>query len=220
MKIEHIKKSYKNKTVLSDITLNIEGGQCIGLLGGNGSGKSTLLNILAGIIKANGGSFTYAGTDLFKNTKVRAKLVGYVPQSAPLLEELSALDNLKLWYSPDDLEKELSGGVLTMLGINEFVKIPVYKMSGGMKKRLSIGCSVAHKPKILLLDEPSAALDLICKERISEYLFKFKEAGNIVLLATHDLQELSVCDKLFILKQGILHPAEFGGDIHRLVGML
>ena len=220
MKIKHIKKSYKNKPVLRDITLDIGNGQCIGLLGGNGSGKSTLLNILAGILKTDEGSFSYSGIDLFKNTKARSNLVGYVPQSAPLLEELSALDNLKLWYSPDDLEKELSGGVLSMLGIDEFVKVPVYKMSGGMKKRLSIGCSVAHKPKILLLDEPSAALDLICKERISEYLLKFKSAGNIILLATHDLQELPICDKLFILKHGVLQPAEFGGDVHRLVGML
>ena len=89
-----------------------------------------------------------------------------------------------------------------------------------MKKRLSIGCAVAHKPKILLLDEPSAALDLKCKERISEYLLKYKSEGNIILLATHDLQELTICDQLFVLKHGLLHPAEFSGDVQGLVGML
>ena len=220
MKIEQVKKSYKAKEILRDITLSADNGECIGLLGSNGSGKSTLLSILAGIIKGDGGKFIYDGTDLLLNPKRRAELVGYVPQSAPLLEELNAKDNLSLWYSPESLKKELSGGVLAMLGIGDFLKTPVYKMSGGMKKRLSIGCAVAHKPKILLLDEPSAALDLVCKESISEYLLNFKREGNIILLATHDVQELPICDSLYILKQGTLQPTEFDGDVHRLVGML
>lgn len=220
MIIEHISKSYSKKVILSDINLQLQAGQCVGLLGSNGSGKSTLLSILAGITRSDGGKFIYEGTDLLKNSRLRASLVGYVPQSAPLLEELSAKDNLSLWYNTADLKKELDTGVLAMLGIGDFIKTPVYKMSGGMKKRLSIGCAVAHKPKILLLDEPSAALDLICKEKISSYLKDFKAAGNIVLLATHDLQELPVCDQLTILKNGVLTPADYDGDIHRLVGML
>ncbi len=220
MKIEHIKKSYKKNIILNDINLEVEQGQCIGLLGSNGSGKSTLLSILAGIIKADNGTFLYENTNLLSDSKKRSKLVGYVPQTTPLLEELTAWDNLGLWYSPSDLKKELSGGVLAMLGIDDFIKTPVYKMSGGMKKRLSIGCAVAHKPRILLLDEPSAALDFICKERISNYLVDYKSSGNIILLATHDLQELPICDQLFVLKQGDLHPVDFSGDVHGLVGML
>ena len=220
MIIEHIKKSYRKKEILSDINLKVESGQCIGILGSNGSGKSTLLSTLAGIIRPDGGIFTYKGENLFADTKKRAKLVGYVPQGTPLLEELNAIDNLSLWYSPSDLKRELDGGVISMLGIDEFIKTPVYKMSGGMKKRLSIACAVAHKPKILLLDEPSSALDLICKARISEYLKNFKSAGNIILLATHDLQELNICDKLYILKNKILTPVDFNGDINRLVEML
>jgi len=220
MNIEHIKKKYKDKIILSDITLDAKSGQCIGLLGSNGSGKSTLLNILAGIIKADSGSFLYDGVNLLQKSKLRSKLVGYVPQSTPLLEELNAKDNLSLWYTPEDMEKELSTGVLGMLGIPDFLKTPVYKMSGGMKKRLAIGCAVAHKPKILLLDEPSSALDLICKERISIYLQEFKANGGMILLATHDLQELPLCDQLYILKNGSLVPFEYSGDVHRLVGML
>ena len=93
-------------------------------------------------------------------------------------------------------------------------------MSGGMKKRLAIGCSVAHNPKILLLDEPSAALDLVCKERISNYLKEYKKSGGIILLATHDVQELPLCDKLYILKNGVLEAFEFDGNLHKLVGRL
>ncbi len=220
MVVEQIKKKYKNKVILENVSFEAERGKCIGILGGNGSGKSTLLSILAGIIKADGGKFTYNGINLLSDTSSRTKLVGYVPQSTPLFEELNAWDNLCLWYNVSQLKAELSKGVLAMLGINDFLKTPVYKMSGGMKKRLSIGCSVANNPEILLLDEPSAALDLICKERISNYLLEFKKKGGTILLATHDLQELPLCDQLYILKNGVVSPYTYDGNIHKLVGKL
>ena len=220
MKIEGIKKSYGKKNALKEINLSSKEGKCIGILGGNGSGKSTLLTILAGIQKGDGGTFSYKGTDLLHNPSIRSDVVGYVPQNTPLLEELTALDNLRLWYSKEDLQNSLKVGVLGMLGIGEFLKVPVYKMSGGMKKRLAIGCAVAHNPEILLLDEPSAALDLVCKERISNYLKDFKAHGGIIILATHDLQELPLCDELYILKDGVLSAYTYDGNVHRLAGRL
>lgn len=220
MKIEHIKKSYGKHDVLLDISLEAKQGECIGILGGNGSGKSTLLNILSGIFKPDSGAFTFDGINLLKKSKQRSQILGYVPQNTPLIEELTAKDNLKLWYSNEDMQKELKTGVLGMLGIDAFLTTPVHKMSGGMKKRLAIGCAVAHKPKILLLDEPSAALDLTCKARISNYLLDFKKNGGIILLATHDVQEIPLCDKLFILKKGVFTPYMFDGNINRLAGSL
>lgn len=220
MVIEHIKKKYGRKTVLNDIMLTVNKGSCIGILGSNGSGKSTLFGILSGVLKGDGGRLLYDDINLLTNSKKRSEIIGYVPQSTPLLEELTAMDNLRLWYSKEALKTELSGGVLTMLGIPDFLKLPVYKMSGGMKKRLAIGCAVAHKPRVLLLDEPSAALDLVCKERISNYLLDFKASGGIILLATHDVQEIPICDSLYILKNGTLNPHEYDGDLHRLAGCL
>lgn len=221
MEINSIKKGYKKTQVLKNITLSLTEGECVGILGGNGCGKSTLLNILAGVLGTDGGTFMFDDTDLLRDEKKRTELVGYVPQSTPLMEELSAKDNLSLWYdSKQKMEKDLKNGVLAMLGINSFIKTPVCKMSGGMKKRLAIGCAVAHNPRILLLDEPSAALDLICKERIYNYLLDFKGKGGTIILATHDLQELSLCDRLYILKDGILTPFEYDGNVHRLVGKL
>jgi ABC-2 type transport system ATP-binding protein len=93
-------------------------------------------------------------------------------------------------------------------------------MSGGMKKRLAIGCAVSGQPTVLLMDEPSAALDLECKERIINYIKDFKAQGGIVLLATHDAQEIEMCDEWYILKQGVLHPYAYDGNIHYLVGNL
>lgn len=220
MEIRKIKKSYRKKTVLNGVTLSAGEGSCVGILGGNGSGKSTLLSILAGVQKADSGSFLWEKEELLSNEKKRTELIGYVPQGNPLMEELTAWDNLRLWYDKNHLKKELDYGVLAMLGIHDFIKTPVRRMSGGMKKRLSIGCSVANNPKILLLDEPSAALDLICKERIGTYLTEFKARGGIILLATHDVQELELCDSFYILKNGVLTPYLYDGDIHHLVGRL
>lgn len=220
IEIKQIQKKYKKKAVLTDINLDVQEGSCVGILGGNGSGKSTLLSILAGVQKADNGSFLWGGADLFKNEKIREEILGYVPQGNPLMEELTAWDNLRLWYEKDELKKELDGGVLDMLGIPDFLKVPVKKMSGGMKKRLSIGCSVANHPKLLLLDEPSAALDLICKERIGNYLKDFKAQGGSIILATHDVQEIELCDVWYILKNGMLEPYLYDGNVHHLVGKL
>lgn len=222
MKIElsEIQKAYKRKVVLENVSLTAEEGSCVGILGGNGCGKSTLLSILAGVQKADGGSFLCDGKDLLQNTALRNSMVGYVPQGNPLIEELSARDNLRMWYDSSTLKRELESGVLAMLEIDSFLKVPVHKMSGGMKKRLAIGCAVAARPRILLLDEPSAALDLVCKEKIYNYFMAHKAAGGILMLATHDLQELALCDQCYILKQGVLTPYQYDGDIHRLAGSL
>ena len=218
--VEGMKKTYQKKRVLEDISLQIVPGECIGILGGNGSGKSTLLSILAGVQKPYEGSFLAGNEDLLRSEGMRSKLIGYVPQEPPLMEELTGRDNLLLWYDRPSMEWELENGVLAILGVGEFLKTPVRKMSGGMKKRLAIGCAAAGSPGLLLLDEPSAALDLICKERIANYLREYKAEGGAILLATHDMHEMELCDKWFIIKDGKLMPYQYDGDIKRLVGLL
>ncbi len=220
IQIKNISKKFGKQCVLKDITFSAEGGCCIGLLGANGCGKSTLLSILAGVQERDAGQFFFDGEDLFHNRRKRAALVGYVPQGTPLIEELTAWDNLLLWYDRKELKRELKDGVLKMLGIDGFLKTTVRKMSGGMKKRLSIGCAMANKPPVLLLDEPTAALDLACKRDISDYLLRYKQAGGILLLTTHDALELELCDRLYIMKDGVLQEHTYAGNLKELVGSL
>lgn len=220
IQLEHIQKSYRRRPVLTDVSLCASSGTCIGILGSNGCGKSTLLSVLAGVLPQDGGRFLCDGVDLFADPARRKKLVGYVPQGTPLIEELSARDNLRLWYDKPQMERELAGGVLKMLGVDEFLTVPVCKMSGGMKKRLSIGCAMAGRPPILLLDEPTAALDLVCKEQIARYLQDYKRGGGLLLLTTHDATELSLCDRWYILKNGSLVPYHYTGDLGDLVKAL
>lgn len=220
IEIKNIAKRFKKHQVLRDICLTADSGCCIGILGSNGSGKSTLLSILAGIQNCDNGSFLCDGAELLNNSRKRSQVVGYVPQGTPLIEELSAKDNLLLWYSRAELKKELEDGVLALLGIGDFLSVTVSKMSGGMKKRLSIGCAMSSHPPVLLLDEPTAALDLVCKQKIASYLRHYKENGGILLLTTHDAMELDLCDEWFIIQDGVLVPFHFDGDIQKLVESL
>ena len=220
IEIKNIAKKFKRHHVLRDINLAVDSGRCIGILGANGSGKSTLLSILAGIQNCDHGSFLCDGEDLLRSSKKRSQVVGYVPQGTPLIEELSAKDNLLLWYSRDEMKKELENGVLALLGIGDFLNVPVSKMSGGMKKRLSIGCAMSSHPPVLLLDEPTAALDLVCKQKIASYLQHYKENGGILLLTTHDVLELQLCDAWYIIQDGVLVPFHYDGNVQKLVESL
>ncbi len=220
VEIKNIRKCYGKKEILKDINLSAESGRCVGIFGANGCGKSTLLSILAGINLPEDGEFLCDGMDLLKDKKLRKSVLGYVPQGAPLIEELSARDNLLLWYDKNDMKKELQDGILKVLGIDEFCDMRVSKMSGGMKKRLSIGCSMANHPTVMALDEPMAALDLSCKQKIVNYFYDYKKNGGIIFLVTHDMFGIELCDECYILKDGFLEPYIYDGNFEELVKRL
>ena len=108
IELKNINKSYGKHQVLKNLNLSVDEGRIVGILGENGSGKSTLLSILAGLQQPNSGYFTIDGKDLLKNSKLRNELVAYVPQENPLIQELTALDNLRMWYDKEALKKEIA----------------------------------------------------------------------------------------------------------------
>ena len=225
--IKDIRKSYRSAQILNGVSIQAEQGSMTCILGKNGCGKSTLLSILAGVERADSGSFLYEQKeenpiDLFRHRSDASHLIGYVPQSTPLLEELSALDNLRLWYTGGKkvLRQELEEGVLKDLDIDRFLHKNVRTLSGGMKKRLSIGCALAHHPRILLLDEPGAALDLIAKEQIVTWLKTFCTRGGIVLIASHELGEIENCSRAYILKDGTASLINHRVDSAHLAALL
>ena len=205
IEIENLISAYGRKKVLQGVTFSCERGECIGIIGPNGCGKSTLLSTMAGVLRPLSGTIRYYGKDALQNRVVFQKMTGYVPQENPLMPELSVYDNLRLWY-PDkaELEKELEEGFLQILGIPEFVGKNVSKLSGGMKKRVSIGIALSGMPPVLILDEPSAALDLVCKEDIKRYLQIYLERKGTVVITTHEESELSLCSSLYVMKDGKL----------------
>ena len=218
--LQDIRKAYGKKEVLRDLSLTLERGEIGALLGLNGSGKSTLLRILAGVLKPDGGACLWEGRDLLRDRKALEQAVAYVPQGTPLVTELSALDNLRLWYSKEKLESSLERGMLRELGVGDFLRTRVDRLSGGQKKRLSIACAIAGEPQILLLDEPGAALDLAAQARLRDYYAAFRDSGGTILLATHDPRELEQCGRCWLLKDGAAQPYEYDGDAEKLTKAL
>ncbi len=207
IEIKGISKSYGRHKVLNNISFSVKPGDCIGIIGANGTGKTTLLSIISGLSKPDSGEILLDGNNILGSSKKARDNISYVPQENPLISELSAIDNLSLWYNgkKKDLVKQLESGILKELGINEFANKKVVKMSGGMKKRLSIGIALLNNPSLLILDEPSAALDIAAKHDIRNYMkyYTSKLNGSIIVVS-HDQNELSVCNRLFLLKDGCL----------------
>ena len=217
--VSGIEKSFGSNKVLRGASFSAVQGSAVAILGGNGSGKSTLLRILAGVLKADAGSAVISGDGASKPRPV-AELSAYVPQTAPLLEELSALDNLRLWYGRKALEESLDTGWLKELGVGEFLKTRADRLSGGMRKRLALGCAMAREPRVLLLDEPTSALDLAAKDRVCGYFAEFCRRGGIAVMATHDPMEMELCGSLLLLKDGVLSPCAPGTDPGTIAKML
>ena len=189
--------SYGKKQVLKGVDLSADAGECVGIVGKNGCGKSTLFNILAGLRKADSGEISYG------LGKSPAECVGYVPQEGILMNELNVLDNLSLWFrDKKELQLSLKQGFLKELGVDKMCRTRVEKLSGGMKKRVSIGCALAGNPPILILDEPDAALDLMGKAEIRGYLAAYKRRGGTILIATHEESDLALCDKVYAMHNG------------------
>ena len=203
--------AYGRNRVLQNVSLKASPGDCVGIIGANGCGKTTLLSILAGAVRCRQGVIEIDGQKLDRRQLFRL-YTGYVPQECPLFPELTVYDNLRLWTENSrDLKRILTEGPLMILDLAPMLQKRVRQLSGGMKKRVRIGCAMLADPPIL--DEPGAALDLVCKEAIRTYLEAYRNSGGIIFLATHENQELSLCNRLYVLKNGVLYPVS-----HKLRG--
>ena len=222
---EHISQSYGHRQILTDISFLASSGECIGIAGRNGCGKSTLLSILAGVRKPQEGTISCCGYQLMPKKDAAARrnhmtfgsLIGYVPQTNPLLPDLSARDNLKLWTGgaiPKD------SAAIRALELTDFLDRKTEKLSGGMKRRLAIACALINRPPVLILDEPASALDLYHRDAIFGYLRDYLSEGNIIIIATHDPEEMRFCSRLFRLQNSSVIPctAEEAAEAIRKTG--
>lgn len=182
---KNVCKKY-NSTILDNVTISVNDGEVVGVAGANGSGKSTLLSILAGITTADTGEIVVDGK------------IGYVPQETSLFNNLSVKDNLNFWASAYNIN--LKGQAL--LSDKTFLKKRVKHLSGGMKKQLSIDLALLDSPNVLIMDEPTCALDIGFKGELLNRIKKIIEDGVGVIFSTHQPDELLWCDRVYILKEG------------------
>ena len=212
-------KSYGKRRIIEQAEFFAGRGSCVGVVGANGCGKTTLLSILAGTRKADRGSVKIDGEEALGHPSVFARNVAYVPQENPLMEELTVRDNLLLWHrgNKKQMNEDLKTGSAALLGIPAMLGMRAGKLSGGMKKRLSIACALSGNAPVLIMDEPGAALDLECKEIIRNYLREYMASGGAVILTSHELAELALCTRMCILKGGVLREIECGLSAKELI---
>jgi len=209
-----ITAGYGKNIVLKNLSLDLERGSCALVIGANGCGKSTLFSVMAGIKKVRSGKLLVEGEEAGER-RLR-KLAGYVPQDSPLFPELTVKDNLLLWYGGKDaLRRELEGGIIEKLGLREMLRKRAGTLSGGMQRRVCIGCAMAGNPPVLIMDEPGAALDLECKEILHACLKEYREAGGTVLMSSHEKSDWEMGDVAYLLKEGKLYNGKISDKRER-----
>jgi len=212
IKISNVNKTYGKHTILKDVSMEIKPGEIVALVGKNGCGKSTLIQILCGILKPDTAEISYWDKNPLENKKLFKEYIGYVPQDTPLLEELSVKDNLKFWAAG---ASEVDSGVIAQFELSEILNKKTKDLSGGMKRRLAIACTLQRKNKCIVLDEPTSALDIYYQNGIVEWMKAYSDDGGIIIMSTHNESEIAVADVVYILNEGEItrfNKGEFNMD--------
>ena len=210
-----LEKSYKGRTVVRGVSLDVNSGQVIGLLGPNGAGKTTTFYMVVGLIRPDKGQVFLDGQDMTRlpiYTRARAG-ISYLPQEQSVFHKLSAEDNLRAILETLDLSKaeqeERKDQLLTDFRLTHVAKNMSYSLSGGEQRRLEIARALVIEPAFILMDEPFAGVDPIAVINIQNIIEQLKEKGIGVLISDHNVREtLGVCDQAYILNHGEI--LEFG----------
>ncbi|MDM5298858.1 ATP-binding cassette domain-containing protein [Bacillus pumilus] len=223
LKVQEIKKNYGNKHVLKGVHFHIKEGESFGLLGPNGAGKSTLIGIMTGLLPATSGTVTIGDMDISKKRKQAQQLLGIVPQEIALYLNLTAKENLYFWGKMYGLKgKELKRRVqetLELIGLADRARDQVKVFSGGMKRRVNIGCALLHRPKILMMDEPTVGIDPQSRHHILETVKKLNSEGMTIIYTSHYMEEVEyLCETIAIMDQGSLLAIGNQHELRELVG--
>lgn len=207
VKIENLVKKFGDLTAVDNISLNIDQGEIYGLLGPNGAGKSTTINIMSGLLTMDKGHIDILEKDIVKNSTFVKQNIGLVPQDIAIYEDLTAYENVKFFASLYGLKgselKEKTEEALEFVGLMDKSKEYPKKFSGGMKRRLNIACAIAHRPKLIIMDEPTVGIDPQSRNHILQSVKKLNSLGCTIIYTTHYMEEVeSVCSKIAIIDHG------------------
>lgn len=205
--VRELVKKFKDNVAVDCVNLQVQEGEIFGLLGPNGAGKSTTLNAVLGLLRLDGGSIKLFDKELKHNEKEIKQQIGYVPQDFAFFETLSAIDNVTYWGKLYNLRGEqLKSAVkeaLEFTGLWERRKGRASTFSGGMKRRLNIACAVVHKPKLLLMDEPTVGVDPQSRNNILGSIKKLNRQGTTVIYTSHYMEEIEeICSRVAIMDFG------------------
>ncbi|AZK45016.1 ABC transporter ATP-binding protein [Paenibacillus lentus] len=207
VEVKNAVKRYGDKLSVDHLNMEIEAGEIFGLLGPNGAGKSTTINMIVGLLPMDQGCITVDGIDVKERPLEVKRRIGLVPQDLALYENMPAADNVAFFgrlYGLRGWElKERVKEALRFVGLEERGKQLPHTFSGGMKRRLNIACSIVHRPKLIIMDEPTVGIDPQSRNHILESVRELNRMGSTVIYTSHYMEEVAaLCDRVAIVDQG------------------
>jgi len=207
VKIENLVKRYKDLIAVDNFSLHVNEGEVLGLLGPNGSGKTTTLNCLLALVTMDKGSIEVFGKKMTQTAYDIKRDIGVVLQNVAVFEELTVYENIDyfcgLYIKDRATRKRYVQEAIDFVQLNDQVKMIPKKLSGGLLRRLNIACGIAHKPKLIILDEPTVAVDPQSREYILDGIKKLNKAGSTIIYTSHYMEEIEqICSRVVIMDGG------------------
>ncbi len=204
LSVRGVTRRFGTRVAVNDVSLDLAPGEVLGLVGPNGAGKTTLLRILAGLLKADAGSGQVLGCDLMGDRRVIGRQVGYMPQKLALYGDLSVYDNLRFRADVYGVERprEAVDASIEAFGLEGWRHQRAQRLSGGWARRLELAAALIHRPRLVLLDEPTAGLDAESRYEVWRRIVDLARGGVSVAINTHDLTEAEQCGRVALFSTG------------------
>ncbi len=222
LEVNKLTKKFGSFTAVNGISFSIEKGKIFGFLGPNGSGKSTTIRMLCGVLTPTSGEAKVMGYDIVNDTEMVRQNIGYMSQRFSLYEDLTVEENLNFYSNiylvPRDISEQRKRDLIDMANLNGKEKSLVGTLSGGWKQRLALGCALIHKPKLLILDEPTGGVDPVSRRNFWEIIHELAKQGITVLVTTHYMDEAESCDVTGFIFDGNIMEIASPTEIIRKTG--
>lgn len=224
IEVKNLIKEYKNIKAVDGISLEVKKGEILGLLGPNGSGKSTTINCILSLLNFEKGTIQIFGKPMAPNAYDIKREIGVVFQDVAVFEELTVEENIDyfcgLYIKDKHLRKQYIEEAIELVSLNEFKKFYPKQLSGGLLRRLNIACGIAHKPKLIFLDEPTVAVDPQSRNNILDGIEKLRENGATIVYTTHYMEEVEIlCDRVIILDKGKIIASGTTDELKKLANI-
>lgn len=207
IKVENLVKRYRELVALDHFNLEIEEGEIFGLLGPNGSGKTTTINCILSLLAFDKGSIEIFGKEMRPDSYDIKHQIGVIMQEVAVFDELTVSENINyfcgLYVRDKALRKKYVNEAIDFVGLNDFRKFYPQKLSGGLLRRLNIACGIAHKPRLIILDEPTVAVDPQSRNKILEGIQELNRQGSTIIYTSHYMEEIEqICTRIAIMDKG------------------